>query len=321
MKKLLTSLLAAAAYILCSAQASDSLVPDGTFLFAHRDTCDLYLDWYKPAEGSVTEIDGVRKPTVLYVFGGGFKEGNRRDGSSVPWFKQLTDAGYSVVSIDYRLGLKGITSAGVNPEFIRNLDHAIQLAVEDLFSATNYVIENAASLNIDPDAIVISGSSAGAITVLQAEWEICNGRELASVLPEGFNYAGVMAFSGAIFSRQGAIRYKKTEPCPMMLCHGTIDKIVPYGQIWFFNLRFAGSSVISKTLHNKDYNYRMYRFEGNSHEIAVTMSHNFDREMSFIEENVMKGEKAVVDTILVNDGVPVPDWAKGGDYKKLYKKD
>lgn len=321
MKKLLISMLAATACLLCQAKAYDSIKPDGTFMFAHRDSCDLYLDWYKPAQGSAAEIDGVRKPTVLYVFGGGFKEGSRSDASSDPWFKKLTDEGYSVVSIDYRLGLKGITSAGVNPEFIGNLDHAIQLAVEDLFSATNYLIDNGASLGIDPGNIVIAGSSAGAITVLQAEWEICNGRQLASVLPEGFNYAGVMAFSGAIFSRQGAIRYKKATPCPMMLCHGTADKIVPYGQIWFFNLRFAGSSIISKTLRNKQYNYRMYRFEGNSHEIAASMIHNFDREMSFLEENVMKGESVIVDTTLIDDGIPVPEWAKGGDYKKLYKKD
>lgn len=320
MKKTLITIFTVLSCLVCRAGAYGSITPDGTFMYARRDSCDLYLDWYKPSEGSVTEKDGVRKPTILFVFGGGFKQGFRSDASSDPWFRKLTDEGYTVVSIDYRLGLKGVTGAGFNPEFTRNLENAIKIAVEDLFSATNYLIENAESLGIDPDAIVVSGSSAGAITVLQAEWEICNGRQLASVLPDGFNYAGVMSFSGAIFSRQGGIRYGM-EPCPMMLCHGTADKIVPYGQIWFFNIRFAGSSVISRTLRRKGYNYRFYRFEGNSHEIASTMCHNFDREMDFLEENVMKGRRVIIDTTLADDGVPVPDWAKGGDYRKLYNKD
>lgn len=66
------------------------------------------MDIYSPAEGSVTEIDGRRKPTILYIFGGGFMEGNRRDGTAMEWFEDMTGDGYGVVAIDYRLGLKGV---------------------------------------------------------------------------------------------------------------------------------------------------------------------------------------------------------------------
>ena len=42
-----------------------------TWLFAHRDTCDLFLDIYPPAEGAQTTFEGKEKPTVIFVFGGG----------------------------------------------------------------------------------------------------------------------------------------------------------------------------------------------------------------------------------------------------------
>ena len=63
-------------------------------------------------------------------------EGNRRDGTAMEWFRDLTDDGYGVVAIDYRLGLKG--GRGVTAsEFVVLLERAINLAVEDLFSATS----------------------------------------------------------------------------------------------------------------------------------------------------------------------------------------
>ena len=87
--------------------------PDGTYLFAERDTCDLYMDVYNPAKGSKTNIDGKKKPTIVFMFGGGFIGGQRDDASYNKWFKMLTQNGYRVVSIDYRLGLKGSKKVGV----------------------------------------------------------------------------------------------------------------------------------------------------------------------------------------------------------------
>ena len=44
------------------------ITPDGTYLYAERDTCDLYLDVYNPAKGSQTSIDGKKKPTIVFMF-------------------------------------------------------------------------------------------------------------------------------------------------------------------------------------------------------------------------------------------------------------
>ena len=110
-KSLITTLI-----ILCmgiNAAAQNFLSPAGTYLYAQRDTCDLFLDIYYPAKGSQTHIDGKEKPTIIFMFGGGFITGERDNESYNKWFRQLTDNGYGVISIDYRLGLKGSNKVGV----------------------------------------------------------------------------------------------------------------------------------------------------------------------------------------------------------------
>ena len=204
-------------------QAQDLLKPDETFLFAERDSINLYMDVYYPADGSEMTVDGVNKPTILYVFGGGFKVGRKDTPTAREWFRLLTDEGFTVAAIDYRLGLKGVEGMGS----INDVYNAIQIAVEDLFSATKYILDNAEEVDIDPSSLVIAGSSAGAITVLQAEWELCNRMGSSVMLPKDFRYAGVMSFAGAIYSRQGTVRYH-SEPAPHLLFHGTADRIVTY---------------------------------------------------------------------------------------------
>ena len=214
-----------------------SITPDGTFMYAKRDTCDLFMDVYDPAEGSIREAYGIEKPTVIFMFGGGFIHGTRDDADYHKWFRMMTENGYRVISIDYRLGLKGSDKVGVAQ--VNVLDKAIHKAVEDLFSATNFILDIADQFGVNPSNIVISGSSAGAISVMQAEYEIANETQWASVLPAGFNYAGVMSFSGAILSREGKVDFKKS-PCPTLMLHGTSDELVPYDQIKVFNLGFFG---------------------------------------------------------------------------------
>ena len=291
MKRLLTILTAV--LLGASAYAQESLLsPDGTYLYARRDTCDLFMDVYDPADGSEETFMGIQKPTILFMFGGGFISGTRDDESYNSWFRMLTENGYRVISIDYRLGLKGTTKVGVAQ--VNVLDKAIHMAVEDLFSATNFIIDNADQFGIDPSDIVISGSSAGAISVMQAEYEIANRTEWASVLPEGFNYAGVMSFSGAILSRKGKVKYE-TAPCPTMMLHGTADKVVPYRQIALFNLGFFGGGKLVERFKKFGYDYNMYHFIDYGHEIAGSMYSTLDLQLKFLESNVIQGKKRIIE--------------------------
>ncbi len=284
--------------------AQNALInPDATYMFAQRDTCDLFMDVYEPAKGSVRTFDGIEKPTVIFMFGGGFIEGTRDDDSYHKWFRQMTDNGYRLISIDYRLGLKGSTKVGVAQ--VNVLDQAIHMAVEDLFSATNYIIDNAAQLGVNPANIVISGSSAGAISVMQAEYEISRQTSWASVLPAGFNYAGVMSFAGAILSREGKVDFKKAT-CPTLMLHGTSDNLVPYEQIKVFNLGFFGAGKLVERFKKFGLNYNMYHFIGNGHEIAGSMDKTTDIQFKFLEDNVMHKKMRIVEA-WVDD----PNIAKG----------
>ena len=156
MKRIITAF--AAITLAISAYAQNTLTPDATYLFAKRDTCDLFLDIYNPSTGSQTTIDGKEKPTVIFIFGGGFIMGERNNEFYFKWFNAMKDNGYRIVSIDYRLGLKGAKKVGVAN--VSALKKAIYMGVEDLFSATSFLTDNAAELGIDPSNIVISGASA-----------------------------------------------------------------------------------------------------------------------------------------------------------------
>lgn len=312
MKKIFTILFT---LLICSASYAKTgkIEPDATYMYARRDTCDLFLDIYNPAPKSDRTFMGTEKPTIVFMFGGGFIRGTRDDDSYNSWFRMMTDNGYRVVSIDYRLGLKGSSKVGIAQ--VNVLDKAIHMAVEDLFSATNFLMDNAEQLDINPSDIVISGSSAGAITVMQAEYEIANRTAWASVLPEGFNYAGVMSFSGAILSRKGKVKFA-TAPCPTLMLHGTADKLVPYKQIAFFNLGFYGGGKLVDRFSKYGYNYNMYHFIDYGHEIAGSMYSTLDLQLKFLECNVIQKKMRIIEA-WVSD----PDVWKGAgpqSRKELY---
>lgn len=313
--KILKYIIAAAALsAAASASAQESIItPDGTYMYEKRDTCELFMDVYNPAEGSETTFMGIKKPAVIFMFGGGFIQGTRDDRSYHSWFRMMTENGYRVISIDYRLGLKGSTKVGVAQ--VNVLDKAIHMAVEDLFSATSFIIENADQLDVDPSNIVISGSSAGAISVMQAEYEIANRTSWASVLPEGFNYAGVMSFSGAILSREGKVDYA-TAPCPTLMLHGTSDKLVPYKQIKLFNLGFFGGGKLVERFKKFGYSYNMFHFIDYGHEIAGSMYSTLDIQKKFLECNVMQKKMRIIEAWISDPDV----WKGSGPQsrKELY---
>ena len=291
--------------------------PDATLLFAHRHTCDLYLDFYAAAPDAGPCADTLLKPVIIHIFGGAFLSGQRDWPRDKVWYRQMADAGYHVAAIDYRLGLKG---RRVKPDLsaLPTLAEAIQIAVDDLFSATNYLIDNAYELGIDMDRIIVSGSSAGAMTALQAEWEICNSKAPAQVLPGWFNYAGIMAFAGAVFTMEGPVVYPR-RPCPTLLLHGTADRIVPYGKISLFRNQFCGSDALARLFESVDANYQIYRFRDAGHEISISMLRNVPEELRFLEENVIKGIHRPVDALVKDTGIPDIGWGRLG-FRQLYNR-
>lgn len=153
---------------------------------------------------------------------------------------------------------------------------------------------------------------------MQAEYEICNGTSWASVLPEGFRYAGVMSFSGAILSREGKVDYRLHAPAPTLMLHGTADELVPYKQIAVLHLGFFGGGKLVERFQKFGFNYNMYHFLDYGHEIAGSMATTMDLQKRFLETNVMQGKKRIVEAWISD-----PDVYKGAgpqSRKELYGK-
>ncbi len=266
-----------------------------THLYAVKGADSLYLDHY------ISPVDGKR-PCMMFVFGGGFVGGQRDNDLYSTYFNFMTDNGYDVVSIDYRLGLKKLSSTPdiSMKDVITLLNNAINMAVEDLFSATLYVLDNAEEWQIDTNQIVTSGSSAGAITVLQAENALCNLTPSAAVLPADFRYAGVLSYAGAIFSLKGEPKWKRS-PAPIMFFHGSADRQVPYGKATLFGIGFFGPKFLVKEFNKQEWPHWFYDIEYHTHQIAgLPMFENHNEILTFLTEFV-KERRPLTMTTTVRD--------------------
>ena len=246
----------------------------------------LYLDHYR-AEG-----DGQHK-CALFAFGGGFSHGNRANEKYMPYFEMLLSQGFDVVSIDYRLGMAYTNekSADVGPlEGAWAMYRAVGYAAEDVLRATKYLLDHSAELGIDTSCIVATGSSAGAISVLQAENYISNRSGYAKQLPADFNFAGVVAFAGAIYSVLSEPDWDAL-PCPIMLFHGNADRNVPYRKATILATGFYGSDYIAEQLHDIGATYYFHSAHYRDHSLAVSpMTDNHSEIINFLSRCVLSNE-------------------------------
>ena len=273
-----------------------------TYLYATRDTLNLYLDVYQPDSSAVTTFEGHRKPSVLFVFGGGFIGGERDNAFQKAWFERLTQAGYGVVAIDYRLGMKGYQMEKGLSGLFKASDQFLlsqEMGVEDVCSAVNYLARN--DVGVDVNNLVLAGSSAGAIISVATEYHIVNGD--APELPDGFNFKGVMSFAGAVISVTGKPEFR-AQPCPIVFFHGTEDQAVAYEKFAYFGRGLWGSSYLDKQFDKKGYPHLIYRFQGRTHDVAAYMNALWEEEMNFLEQDVMLGKGRTIDALVTDSTLP-----------------
>ena len=251
----------------CTVMAAMAVTPV-TVEFSSFDGDRLKMDVYLPENQNANP-----REALIFAFGGGFTHGQRDEPRYRDFFQFLADNGIVAISTDYRTVLpEEIKKYGPTPVgFAQAMAAAIETAVGDFYSATAHVLANAEEWNVDPGRIVACGSSAGAITALQAEYQLVNGLVPEGTFPPGFNYAGVVSFAGAVLSGQ-TLTWSES-PCPMMLFHGSADRNVPFGAITEGSLGFYGSQPLSESLGAMKTPCEFYSFEGSDHSVATSPMH------------------------------------------------
>ena len=275
-----------------------------TYCFVERDSA-LYLDVHRP------EVQRSDKACVVALFGGGFVIGERDDELQTNIARQLTARGYTVVSSDYRLGLKDTvklkTFKGLSG-YRQMFQWVIDIATEDCAAAVAWVVAHAGELDINPERIVLTGCSAGAITVAQLDYCRANGLPQASVLPEGWRPAAVVPYSGGVMCK-GKPRYK-TPPAPTMLMHGTRDKIVAYRKFPpVLNYALWGAGTLFKQFKRQDYPVWIVRYEGVGHEVASFLPGSVDLFCGYVEQ-VFNGRVTTMDAVMRDSKLVPTKWTK-----------
>lgn len=274
-----------------------------TYLFATKDTSKLYMDVYVP------QVQNGQQACLFFAFGGGFISGKRDDKQIEQIKKHFTDKGYVVIAIDYRLGMRGKTKSSVLAS-VKLFQEAIDMAAEDMISAMDFTIKNllkTKKYTLNPNHFILMGSSAGAITVLQTDYALCNGYLNSSILPDTFRLAGVISYAGAIFSTHGKPKYKLHEPAPTLLCHGTADKLVIYTNTSIFGFGLYGSHCIAQQFKKNGYGYHIRRYPGLGHQVAGIYNEEFPVIDQFLTETVFAHPHIQIDETYYNPDIE-PKW-------------
>jgi acetyl esterase/lipase len=182
---------------------------------------DLYLP---PADGPL--------PVVVYVHGGGWQRGSRRDpppGVEPDFYDGIAAEGFAVAAVDYRLSGEARFPA----------------PLEDVRAAVDWVRDNADAYGLDPGRVFVWGDSAGGHLALLATLTGAPVRaavawfpvtDLASMPDQGpdsreARLLGAPAASVPGLARRASpVTHAHAGAPPVLLQHGAADDMVPAAQ-------------------------------------------------------------------------------------------
>lgn len=184
---------------------------------------DLMLDIYKPSGDTLS-----RRPLVIFIHGGGFKDGDKVSNFGTLVCGGLSKRGYLVASINYRLGTANTDKSDYE---------AMLRAVQDGKAAVRFFRRFSAQYGVDTNHIYVTGSSAGSITALHMAYldqnEIPSYVDLSAVGGSLEGTSGSPGYSSRIhgvISNWGALvdyKYIQKGDVPVYCVHGLADATVP----------------------------------------------------------------------------------------------
>ena len=199
--------------------------------FGLTDLQPLRMDIYQPMDDTLKS-----RPLILLLHGGAFILGDKDSESIQVLATNFAKKGYVVASANYRMGFNLASKS--------SLERSAYRAVQDARAALRYLSANATTYRIDPDWFFLGGSSAGAITALNAafmdedERPESTGSNLwrfqkdLGGLDEGNDSSTGTYMIRALVNLWGAVNdtniIDADEKIPVLSIHGDADKIVPF---------------------------------------------------------------------------------------------
>jgi len=169
----------------------------------------LLLDVYQPTDIGNGKVQ-TNRPAVVVQDGGAWTSGNKDNGRVTEIAEYMARRGYTVFIADYRQ--VGDSPAKVDPgpwtglnpsahssglgaatQFVYPGINTLEVGIEDFASAITYVRTNAATYGIDPNHIAGVGGSAGAINLLDLQY---NGNTTAASYRTQANISAVGSMMG-----------------------------------------------------------------------------------------------------------------------------
>ena len=207
-------------------------------------------------------------PVIINIHGGGWNHGVKEGQGG---FNSFFKAGFAVANIEYRL-----TGQATAPA-----------AIEDTRCALIYLINNAKSLNIDPDKIIFMGASSGGHLALMGGllgndpvfdnnckhtvkvkiaaiidkygiadvWDWGYGKNITS--KSATNWLGDKKMDSVFAASVSPVTYVSRNSPPTLIIHGDADPTVPYQQSEMLYAKFQKAGVksefitVSGGLHGK----------------------------------------------------------------------
>lgn len=241
--------------------ASSALSPDlRDVTYCIADGIDLKMDIYFPSA-----TWGKPRPATVYVHGGAWIGGDKRDGAGILEIPELLLRGYVVAAINYRLAPK----------------YKFPAQIEDVKCAIRSLRANAATYRIDPDRIGVWGGSAGGhlvsllgLTDRSAGFDVGQHLDQSSRVQAVVDYFGpsnltdfqsgslpqlLMVFGSKEGLRKASpVTYITSDDPPFLIVQGELDTLVPpeQSQELYRKLTAAGLQATLVMVKNAGHGFR-----------------------------------------------------------------
>lgn len=205
------------------------------YINSSHDTVSLKLDIYKS-----TLNNSKLNPVLLFVHGGGFSVGDKKEDLYVKMAMAFANHGYVSVSINYTL-------KGEKEPYTRNI---LDRDISEVLKAMQWIKVNSSRYYIDTTRVIICGDSAGGGIVVNTSFNCKSRNQFIGCIDLWGGLPGGKGWEGPIFNQN----INKCVP-PTCIIHGTNDSVVP----------FKTSQDLADHLASAGIYYELHPLEGADH--------------------------------------------------------